>query len=230
MTETAQRKIVLYDWGPSPFCMKVRAVLAHKGLPYEKVPALTKIREVARRGKIGKVPALEIDGEFLVDSTDICLELERRFPERPVVPSEPRERAACLLHEELADEALYFFGLYFHWHEPKGRARAKKYFSRTFLGRLAFVPYHRRIESQLRGHGLSRKAEAHVRRDLDRNLDAIEALLEGRDWLVGEGPTLADFAIGAQLKYLTLAASTKEVLAHRPNSVRFLERMPEIRP
>ena len=112
--------IVLYDWGPSPFCMKVRAVLAHKGLPYTKVPAL------------------DVDGEFLVDSTDIAHELERRFPTTPILPAAARERALCHALEDWSDESLYFFGLYYHWHEPAGRRQAAAYFARTWLGRLAF--------------------------------------------------------------------------------------------
>ena len=74
--------IRLFDWGPSPFCLKVRAILDHKQVEYERRnvlgPALV---ELWRRGRIGKVPALEIDGALVCDSTDIAHELERRFPD-----------------------------------------------------------------------------------------------------------------------------------------------------
>ena len=217
--------IVLYDWAPSPFCIKVRALLAHKQLAYTKVPALSRVREIYRRGGVGKVPALDLGGDFLVDSTDIAYELERRFPAPRILPADARERALCHALEDWADESLYFFGLYYHWHEPAGRRQAAAYFARSWLGRLAFRPYLVRIERQLRGHGLARKTPAHVRRDLDRNLDAVEALLAGRDFLLGDEPYLCDFALAGQLAYLTRAASLRQILAERPNAARFVARI-----
>lgn len=217
--------IVLYDWAPSPFCMKVRAVLAHKQLAYTKLPALSRVREIYRRGRIGKVPALEVDGEFLVDSTDIAHELERRFPTPRILPADARERALCHALEDWADESLYFFGLYYHWHEPAGRRQAAGYFARSWLGRLAFRPYLLRIERQLRGHGIARKSPAHIAGDLDRNLDAVDELLAGREFLIGDVPYLCDFAVAAQLVYLMRAPATKDALAGRPNASRLVERL-----
>ncbi len=220
--------IALYDWPVSPFCMKVRAVLAYKGLAYEKRNALSHVREVYGRSKIGKVPALDIDGELLVDSTDISHELERRFPEPSILPSDPRERARCHALEDWTDESLYFFGLYYHWYEPTGRKQAQKYFARTTLGRFVFPPYLARIKSQLKGHGLSRKSPDHVRADLERNLDAIESMVAGDGFLLGKGPYLCDFALASQLVYLTRAATTKPALEDRPQVRAYLERVPHV--
>lgn len=221
--------IVLYDWPPSPFCMKVRAVLARKQLAYERVAALGRIPELYRRGKIGKVPALEIDGELLVDSTDICYALDARFASPPLLPADARDRALCHALEEWADESLYFFGLYYHWHEPEGRRRAKRYFDKTLAGRIVFWPYLARIEQQLRGHGLGRKPPAHVASDLERNLDAVEALVAAKPYLLGDAPWLCDYAIAAQLVYLTLAKSQRDVLASRPATRAYLARLPDVR-
>lgn len=208
--------------------MKVRAVLAHKGLAYERVPSLPRYREIRKRGGIGKVPALELDGEFHIDSTDIVHLLERRFPTVAVLPEGTRERAHCHVLEEYCDEALYFFGLYYHWHDPAGRTRARKYFARTLLGRVLFPAFLALIETQLHGHGLARKKAAHVRADLERNLDAIEALLEQRDYLLGSGPYLCDFALASQLVYLSLAPTTKLALSNRPNCSAFVARLSHV--
>ena len=83
----------LYDWGASPFCMKIRGILDYKDLPYERVMVLGRpLLELWRRGRIGKVPALDIDGELVCDSTDIAHVLERRFPTPPILPATARER------------------------------------------------------------------------------------------------------------------------------------------
>lgn len=222
-------KIALYDWPASPFCMKVRAVLERKALPYERLPALKHVRHVRSRGGVGKVPALEIDGEMLVDSTDIVYALEARVPEPAVIPSAPLLRARCHVLEDWSDEALYFFGLYHHWREPAGRRQAQRYFAKTLLGRVAFWPFAARVAAHSDGQGLGRKSYEHVRRDLARSLDAVEALLAEGDFLLGQGPLLCDYALASQLVYLTRAAATRGALEGRPRTLAFLARMPEVR-
>jgi glutathione S-transferase len=218
-------RIVLYDWPASPFCAKVRAVLERKGLEYERAPAIPNRRRIERRGGVGKVPALEIDGEFLVDSTDIVHHLERRFPSPAVMPAGPADRALCHALEDWTDESLYFFGLYFNWHEPAGRRATRGLVGRTLLGKLMFWPMLRRIERQLWGQGTGRKSPAHVRSDLERNLDAVEGLLGRGDYLLGAGPWLCDYALMSQLVYIGRAAALTDLYRSRPRISAFLERM-----
>lgn len=222
-------KIVLYDWPPSPFCIKVRAVLERKGLSYERLPALRHLRELRSRGGTGKVPAVVIDGEMLVDSTDIVYALERLVPEPAVLPSTPAARARCHVLEDWCDEALYFLGLYHHWREPSGRRQAQRYFAKSLVGRVAFWPFQMRIARQLDGQGIGRKSPEHVARDLARSLDAIEELLRESPFLLGDAPMLCDYALAAQLTYLTRAPATRRVLDERPATSAFLARLPEVR-
>lgn len=222
---TSAAAIRLYDWPVSPFCHKVRAVLDFKGLQYERLPALSHRRALRRRGGIGKVPALEIDGDFWVDSTDIAHRLEDRFPSPAVLPADPVERARCHLLEDWCDESLYFTGLYYHWIEPAGRRAARRYVGRTLIGRILFEPLRMRIQRQVVGQGTGRKAPEHVRADLDRSLDAVEALLSPSPFLLGERPWLCDFALMSQLVYLSRAAGLAGVVESRTSTRAFLERM-----
>lgn len=217
----------LYDWKPSPFCMKVRTILGYKGLAYESIQTIgTPLVDLWRRGKIGKVPALDVDGELLTDSTDIAYELDRRFPERPVVPAAPRERALCHAVEEWADESLYFVGLYYHWCDPEGAERVKGYFGRmAVVGRPAYAYFGRLIRRQVRGQGTGRKPRARVDRDLARHLDSAEGLLEGREHVLGDAPALCDFALAAQLRYLRLSPHGGPELERRPALSRYVDRI-----
>ena len=199
----ANPRILFYDWPYSPFCMKVRALLDYKALEYESVnPLGSRILSIRRRGRIGKVPAIDIDGHFIADSTDIAYELERRFPEPAILPEDPRERALCHALEEWADESLYFIGLYYRWHERKGREPVAAKFGESLVGRVTYRFYLRRILNQLKGQGTSRKPAEHVRRDLDRHLAAANAMVEAAPFLLGEKPYLCDFALWGQLEYL----------------------------
>jgi glutathione S-transferase len=222
-------KIALYDWAPSPFCLKVRALLDHKNIAYDRRPALSAMRQVRRRGGIGKVPALEIDGAFIVDSTNIAHELERRFPMPPTLPPDPRDRALCHALEDWCDESLYFYGLYYHWQHAAGRRQTGAYFARSLTGRLAFHLLQPRMLRQIRGQGLGRKAEQQVREDLDRQLEAIEGLLGTSPFLLGDAPYLCDFALMSQLVYLQRAPAMRDVLENRPAARGLLERLREVR-
>jgi glutathione S-transferase len=219
-------QILFYDWPYSPFCMKVRAILDFKKVEYKRVNPLGRtIVAIRRRGRIGKVPAVEIGGELIVDSTDIAHELERRFPQRPIVPEGERERALCHVLEDWADESLYFVGLYYRWYEQQGRRPIPAAFGKNLTGQLAYHFYLRRILNQLKGQGTLRKPPEHVMRDLSRHLDAVEALIDPGPYLLGDVPYLCDFALWGQLNYLRRTPVGGKATAGRQPIERYMARM-----
>ena len=223
--------ITLFDWPASPFSLKVRSVLEYKRIAYRRVPILSPSNwlSVRRRGKVGKAPALEIDGRLYVDSTDICYELERRFADPPVIPADARQRALCHAIEEWADESIYFVNLYFQWHDPAGRRMVPRAFGEGVSAWLAYWFYLRRILSQIEGQGTSRKGPDHIHSDLQRHLDAVEALLDGQEFLLGRKPFLCDFAILGQMIYLSRTPAGSVALAQRTGIDGFLDRMKKLR-
>jgi glutathione S-transferase len=218
--------MIFYDWPYSPFCMKVRAILDYKGLDYLAVNPLGQIKQIALRGGIGKVPAIELDGEFIADSTDIAYALERCFPAKALMPDSVHERGLVHSIEEWADESLYFVGLYYRWYEREGRKPIAPVFGRSLRGKLAYRFYLRRILGQLRGQGTLRKPPDHVARDLDRHLDAVEALLNPGPFVLGSRPYLCDFALWGQLVYLDRTPVGGAAIAKRPAIGEFLKRVP----
>jgi glutathione S-transferase len=214
--------VVFYDWPYSPFCMKVRAILAYKRVRFETVDPLSHIREISRRGKVGKVPALEINGELIVDSTDIAYALDERFPSPPLLPQSPHERGLAHAIEDWADESLYFLGLYYRWYEGEGRKPIAGVFGTSLKGRIAYLFYLRRILSQLRGQGTLRKPPEHVAKDLERQLDAVDALLTQGPYVLGDQPYLCDFALWGQLNYLNRTPVGKATIGTRPAIKHFI--------
>ncbi len=216
--------IIFYDWPYSPFCMKVRAVLDYKALPYETVSPLAARGVLSLRGT-GKVPAVEIDGTFITDSTDIAYALDERFPDPPLMPQTPFERGLMHAIEDWADESLYFLGLYYRWFETEGRKPVAAVFGNSLKGRLTYRFYLRRILGQIKGQGTLRKSPAHVRRDLERNLDAVELLLTRGPFLLDGKPYLCDFALWGQLSYLNRTPVGGESIKNRPTIGAFIERV-----
>jgi glutathione S-transferase len=211
--------------------MKVRAILAYKGVPYERVAVLgPSLMELLRRSSVRKVPALDIDGRMIIDSTDISHEIERLFPEPAILPADPRLKGLSHALEDWSDEALYFLGLYFQWIEPRGRPMVRKAFGSSPLGMAARLFYQRRIKAQLRGQGTGRKSHSQIAADLRREFSALAAMLADEPYLLGQRPYLCDFAVNAQLVYLSRPPGSAEILREFAVLSTYMERMKALRP
>ena len=88
--------LTLYDADRCPYCARIRIVLAEKGLPYETVVVDLDDRPawIYEKNPLGKVPVLEEDDFVLPESAVIMEYLEERYPEPPLWPADPAERAA----------------------------------------------------------------------------------------------------------------------------------------
>jgi glutathione S-transferase len=96
---------------------KVRIALLEKGVPFTEDPtcAPSQKEEFLARSPIGKVPFLELDdGRRLAESEVIAEYLEEAYPQKPLLPKDPYERAKVRelitfmeLHLELVARRLY---------------------------------------------------------------------------------------------------------------------------
>jgi glutathione S-transferase len=101
--------ITLYDAPRCPFCARTRIVLAEKGVPYDTVTIDLGDRPawlVERNPPDGRVPVLEEDGWVLPESAVVDEYLEERYPEPPLLPADPGERAAARLLVFRFDDTL----------------------------------------------------------------------------------------------------------------------------
>jgi glutathione S-transferase len=87
--------ITLYDAARCPYCARVRIVLAEKGIEYETVEIDLEDRPawIYEKNPLGRVPVLEDDTFVLAESAVIDEYLEERYPEPPLWPADPGERA-----------------------------------------------------------------------------------------------------------------------------------------
>jgi glutathione S-transferase len=164
--------VLLYNSQVSGNCYKVRLLLAHLGIEYER-QEVSVVDRSNRPGLLGglnpalRVPTLVLDdGRSLGESGAIIWFFGEgtRF-----VPDDPYERARVL--------QWLFFEQYDH--EP---AIAVVRFWLAYSGRPREDFADRLDERIAAGY---------------RALDALERHLDGRSWLVGDGMTLADVALYA---------------------------------
>jgi glutathione S-transferase len=188
--------MLLYDSPVSGNCFKVRLLLTHLGIPFERLTV--DVADRSNRPELlgGLNPALRVptlvldDGRPLAESGAILWYFGdgTRF-----VPADPYERAQVL--------QWMFFEQYDH--EP---SIAVVRFWLAYSGRPeAFAD---RVEE--------RTAAGY------RALDALERGLEGRDWLVGSGMTIADIALYA---YTHVADEGGFDLGRYPAILPWLERV-----
>ena len=104
----ANNKLFLHDHPVSSYAQKIRIALREKDIPFDfKTPAGLgsgkKIPNLAAANPRLEVPALE-DGDFKIfDSKVILGYLEDKYPEKPLMPKDPKQRAIARMIEEVCD-------------------------------------------------------------------------------------------------------------------------------
>jgi glutathione S-transferase len=99
--------VKLYDAPRCPYCARVRIVLAEKAVAHETVAVDLGDRPawIYELNSSGRVPVLD-DGFVLPESAVIMTYLDERYPEPPLRPSDPAERARTNLLVYRFDELL----------------------------------------------------------------------------------------------------------------------------
>jgi RNA polymerase-associated protein len=98
--------LTLYDAARCPYCARVRILLSEKEIPYETVEIDLENRPVwlYEKNPVGRVPVLEEGALVLPESRVIMEYIEERYPEPPLLPPGPAERALVRLWFERFDD------------------------------------------------------------------------------------------------------------------------------
>jgi glutathione S-transferase len=194
----------LHQFEMSHYAEKVRFLLDYKGLEYRKVevtPGIGQVELVRMSGQ-RQVPVLKDGSQVIADSTAIADYLDKTYPDKPLIPTDPKLRGLCLLIEQWADESI---GL----NARKcllGAASTDPQF-RTALLPSSTPDFLKTIVGAVPGDlfgslgvdviGLKTATEA-----IKRDLASLCFILYDQPYLVTDHPTLADFAVAGLSMYL----------------------------
>lgn len=169
--------MILFGNSFSPFVRKVLVVAAEKGitLDVQNVGIGDTNPDFRKASPFGKMPALR-DGDFAVsDSTAIVTYLDSRFPDHPMLPADPADRARAIWFEEFAD---------------------------TMMSGIVFKCFFNRVVGPLflKQPGDEAQAVEGETKDLPPLLTYLESVMpDAGGYLVGDSLSIADISVASML-------------------------------
>ncbi len=227
-------EILLYDLTDSPFCLKARICLHLKGVPFRRVTlTFGRRRELRRLNPAGQVPVLVQGGEAIADSRRIARHLEATHPAPVLIPAGAEARAYAALVEDWADQTLAFHVGALKWLNPDNRQAVLTNTAGEMAGAILRPLVRRIVLRRARRRygtvGVGPAALEHLETRLRDNLSALATLLDGKPFLLGREPTLADVATFAQLTCMQRYAE-RHLLDAVPVVADWLERLAAVPP
>ena len=225
-----------YGWLVSPYSAKTRAYLRYKQIPFEDIEPTARQLFGPIKKAVGKMvmPTVQRpDGSWMQDTSEIIDELEGVFPDRPIVPSTPRQRVLAYLLELFADEWVIALAIHFRWNYPENKKFAIAEFAKYGAPRLPGVaaralikPIAEKMASYRPTLGITEATRPGFERFAARLFDALETHLAQHPFLFGTRPSLADFALFATpWAHVYRDPGTRHLFDGRPHCVAWFERL-----
>jgi glutathione S-transferase len=206
----------------SPYSVKVRSYFRYKKIPHTWVirNALSE-EEFQRYARLPLVPLVVMpDAKGIQDSTPIIEHFEALHLEPSIHP----EDAACAflsaLVEEYADEWGNKPMFHYRWFYEADRNSAGERIARSLMPGAAedAIPgmiemIRRRMVPRLPFVGSSEKTKNTIEGSFRRQIAILDRHLEGRKYLFGDRPALADFGLFAQLHQCATDPTPGAILA-----------------
>jgi len=210
--------LILHHYPGSPFAEKARLMLGYKRLAWRSVHIpviMPKPDLTALTGGYRRTPVLQVGADVYCDTALIARVLEARAPEPTLFPA--GQPLAPLL-AQWADSTLFWTVIPYTM-QPAGLAH-------VFQG---VPPEHLKAFAADRAPfaaSLRRQTLADATANLHGYLDALDTqLADGRGFLFGNAPGIADFAVAHCGWYVRRGGPVAEILAPRRHFSAWLDRM-----
>jgi glutathione S-transferase len=226
--------LTLYHYWSSVCSQKARLCLAEKAIPWESVhvdifrfenyePGYTRLNPKA------VVPTLDHDGRILIESNVILEYLEDVFPQAPLRPDDPYERALMRLWVYNSEELGHWnVNVCSHNARHAKRLEAAGISDEEVLAAADKCPnpmiglrLRRRVEV-----GVSDEEESEAYAKLDYMLSQMEQRLAQGPWLAGSRYSLADVAMAPMINRIDALGRPDMIAAdRRPKIAAWWQRM-----
>ena len=182
----------------SPYCWRAKMALRHKGFDFETIPwRFTEKGQISQTGQ-GRVPVLVDGDQWVNDSWQIALYLERTYPDRPALMKTDADRAAacfmnfwCDLTFHLALRHLVLLDVHTHAAE-----KDQPYFRQSREKALAMTLEEACADRE------------NALQTLIKTLAPIEATLKENDYFGGAHPNYSDYVLFGSLQWANVISGT----------------------
>jgi glutathione S-transferase len=181
--------LIVYGGSLSPFVRKVCVVMAEKGVDFsvENVNPFAPPPEFLAISPLKRIPVLrdtdQPEPNTLSDSSVICDYIEHKFPNPPLYPKDPFQRARALWYEEYADSIV----------------------AQTIGPGLFFQRVVKKMMKQQPDEALCAST---MTEKLPPLFDYLEKEIGDRQYLVGDTFSIADVTVGTMLVNFEHAGET----------------------
>ncbi|MGN7872843.1 glutathione S-transferase family protein [Roseateles sp. 22389] len=199
--------LILHHYSSSPFAEKARLMLGLKGLAWQSVTVpmmLPKPDVVALTGGYRRTPFLQVGADIYCDTALIAEVLEARQPSPSLFPAAVAGQARMLA--QWADTDLFWTALPYAM-QPAG---ATSLFAGAPPDMLKLFVADRKAMSE----GMPQVRGADAGAALTQYLGWLSQMLaDGRPWLLGDAPCIADLSVYHPLWFITRTGPLADILA-----------------
>jgi glutathione S-transferase len=204
---------ILHGFGPSPYSVKMRAILRYRRLPFVW-KAVGWPRDVAvAAGLPPVIPALTFpDGTVMNDSTPLAYALERAHPgQRSIIPDDPAHAWLSDLLEDFGDEWVTKIMFHYRWFYAADRAFAQDWVITSrdpqmpeAERREAMQAFNDRQVGRMAMVGCTDANRPVIEDSYRFILGTLDRHVRRMEYLFGSRPSLADFGLFGQLQILSV--------------------------
>ena len=180
--------LILHHYPMSPFSEKIRAVLGFKQLAWQSVVIPTIMPKpdlLALTGGYRKTPVLQIGADIYCDTALICDVLEQMAPTPSLYPA--GLKGLALITAQWADSSFFWAAM--------GHNMKKPGLAEVFSGAPAEVVKAFGADRLAMAQGMTRPRPTDATVAYRSYLRRISDMLHGQDFLLGQAPCVADFAV-----------------------------------
>ena len=218
-------------WGlssVSPFCSKLETWLQMANIDHRVDRNFNPLKAPK-----GKAPYIEIDGEYIADSSLIIEELTDRFEVKIDAHLSPAQRGQATLIQRTCENHLYFPLVYSRWMVDDYWAEVRDTYFRGLAGPARLVVSamaRRKVKKLLHHEGTTRHDHATILESAKIDVDALATVLGEDDYVLGQRPASIDATVFAFVDALyrpPVARDFAALVEAHDNLVAYCERMRE---
>ncbi len=221
--------IILHHYVISPFSEKVRLVLGYKQLAWKSVivpSVMPKPDVVALTGGYRKTPFMQIGSDVYCDSALICDVLEHLAPTPTLYP--PKHKGLARTVAQWADEKLFWVAMAYNF-APKGAAQLFGGAPDAPIEQWGGIAKAFGEDRAAMRSGMPRMPLADATGAYKSYLRRVANMLDGQDYLLGDAPCIADFAVYHPLWFTrTQTSAMAGILDATPGVLAWMDRMAAI--